>query len=130
VHEWVDHTSELELRIEAASPEEAFAEAMVALGELLDGNAGGAADEHEISVSAPDRATLLAEWLNELVFLAETRGFVPTRIERVSLGETVMDATVAGIRGGPRPLVKAVTYHRLELTEIDDAWRARVIFDV
>jgi SHS2 domain-containing protein len=130
VHEWVDHTSELELRIEAQSPEDAFAEAMMALAELFDGSADWAADEHEISVSAPDRATLLAEWLNELVFLAETSGFVPTRIERASLGETVMDATVAGVRGEPRPLVKAVTYHRLELTEIDDAWRARVIFDV
>jgi SHS2 domain-containing protein len=130
VHEWVDHTSELELRIEAPSPEEAFSEAMAALGELLDGDVSGTADEHEISVSAPDQATLLAEWLNELVYLAETSGFVPNRIERVSLGDTVMDATVAGIRGEPRPLVKAVTYHRLELTDTDDAWRARVIFDV
>ena len=130
MYRWVDHTSELELRIEASSPEDAFAEAMAALSELLDGSIRGTAERHEISVSAPDRATLLAEWLNELVYLADTSGFVADRIEHIALGETVMDATVAGLRGEPRPLVKAVTYHRLELTETDDAWRARVIFDV
>jgi SHS2 domain-containing protein len=130
VHEWAEHTSELELWIEAESAEDVFTEALGAVAELMEGGSGGAAARHEIAVSAPDRATLLAEWLNELVFLAETQGFVPGSIEAISIGDRELEARVAGDRGAPRPLVKAVTYHRLKLEKHNGTWRARVIFDV
>jgi SHS2 domain-containing protein len=135
VREWIDHTSELELRIHAATPEEVFAEAMDALGELLEDGTSELRESmprsrREIAVSAPDRATLLVEWLNELVFLAEARRFLPRQLDAITLGEAGLDAVVTGVAGIPRPLVKAVTYHRLELEESEGTWRARVIFDV
>jgi SHS2 domain-containing protein len=130
VYEWVEHTAELELRVEAESLEEVFSEALRALAELLDGDEGGVADRHELSASAPDRATLLVEWLNELVYLAEARAFVPQRVERIEVGETDVEALVHGRRGAPRPLVKAVTYHGLALAEEAGGWRATVVLDV
>jgi SHS2 domain-containing protein len=133
VYRWVDHTAELELRVEAASEEEVFREALAALGELLrERSAGGAGEpaRHALSTSAPDRATLLAEWLSELAFLAETRGFVPDRVESLSVGGQELDAVVTGVHAAPPHLVKAVTYHRLELREHDGGWHARVVLDV
>lgn len=146
MYRWVDHTAELELHVEAPSEAKVFGEALAALGELLaehseaepapaQGAAGrgageGAPVQHEVTASAPDRATLLAEWLNELVFLAETEGFVPERVERLRLSEDELEATVSGRRASPPPLVKAVTYHRLEMRRNDGAWRATVVFDV
>jgi SHS2 domain-containing protein len=136
VHRWVDHTAELELEIEAASERGVFEEALAALGGLLAERAGGeketdaGADRHEVSASAPDRATLLAEWLSELAYLAESEGFVPTRAVRLELVGNALDATVVGRRASPPHLVKGVTYHRLGIWEEDETWRARVIFDV
>jgi SHS2 domain-containing protein len=136
VHRWVDHTAELELEIEAASERGVFEEALAALGGLL---AERARDEeasepeparHEVSISAPDRATLLAEWLSELAYLAESKGLVPTRAERLELAGNALEATVVGRRASPPHLVKAVTYHRLGLWEEEETWRARVVFDV
>jgi SHS2 domain-containing protein len=136
VHRWVDHTAELELELEAASERGVFEEALAALGGLLAERAG-AEDEpnaepvrHQVSARAPDRATLLAEWLSELAYLAESEGFVPTRAERLELTDNALEATVVGRRASPPHLVKAVTYHRLGIWEEDETWRARVILDV
>ena len=136
MHRWVDHTAELELELAAASERGVFEEALAALGGLLAERAG-AEDEpdaeparHQVSARAPDRATLLAEWLSELAYLAESEGFVPTRAERLELTDNALEATVVGRRASPPHLVKAVTYHRLGIWEEDETWRARVIFDV
>jgi SHS2 domain-containing protein len=137
VHRWVDHTAELELEIEAASERGVFEEALAALGGLLAERAGGEKEDTEaeparleVSASAPDRATLLAEWLSELAYLAESEGLVPTRAECLELTDNALHATVVGRRASPPHLVKAVTYHRLGIWEEDKTWRARVIFDV
>jgi SHS2 domain-containing protein len=134
VFTWVEHTGELELAVEADSPEDVFEQAMEALGELLaersEGGPGADTMLREVTVSAPDYATLLAEWLAELAYLAETEGFVPERVERLRLSERALDATVAGRVASPAHLVKAVTYHRLEMLRDGETWRARVILDV
>jgi len=126
-YRWVDHTAEVELHVEAASQEQVLEEAMKAVAELLDG-ATGPPETRRVRVEAPDRGALLVQWLEELVFLADTERFVPERAE-IILSE-VLDAAVHGRIGEPRPLVKAVTYHGLEFEPADGGWRAKVVLDV
>ena len=136
MHRWVDHPGELELELEAASERGVFEEALAALGGLLNERAGGETEpraepvRRQVSASAPDRPTLLAEWLSELAYLAESEGFVPQRVERLELAGCALEAAVAGRLASLPHLVKAVTYHRLGLWEEDETWRARVVFDV
>jgi SHS2 domain-containing protein len=153
VYRWVDHTSELELEIEASSEREVLADGLRALRELLEPPGESRAPERElleppdesraperdavepverrsVLAAASDRPALLAAWLEELLFLAESSGFVPFAIERLRLDAQRLEATVAGQTGRPRPLVKAVTYHRLEFAPTDRGYRARVVFDV
>jgi SHS2 domain-containing protein len=135
VHRWIDHTGELELELEAGSERAVFEEALAAFRVLLeehepdDGSEGAETDE-EVDVHAPDRATLLAEWLGELAYLAEAKGLVPERATRLELGDEDLHATVHGREGSPPHLVKAVTYHRLLFERAGDRWRARVVLDV
>jgi SHS2 domain-containing protein len=159
VYRWVDHTAEVELAIEADGEREVFAEALTALAELHgagggvgggvgagggagadagDGGGGGAdagdraGDDQwrKVSAQAPDRPALLAAWLEELLFLAETEGFVATRIVELALTVDRVDATVAGFIGRPPPLVKAVTYHRLRFDRAGSGYTAGVVLDV
>jgi SHS2 domain-containing protein len=125
---WVEHTSELELHIEAPSEELVFRDAMAALTELL-GRGHGEPAQHDIDLEEPDRPALLARWLDELVFLAETESFVPEDAD-IALRATRITATVRGRTGDPAPLVKAVTYHQLLFEQVDGSWRARVVLDV
>jgi SHS2 domain-containing protein len=130
VYRWIEHTGELEIEIESPSEEAVFADALSALGELLGEQPGGEPARHEVDLDASERATLLVEWLSELVFLAETEAFVPERIAGLELAASGVRAVVEGRRGNPRHLVKAVTYHRLEFRPDGDVWRARIVLDV
>jgi SHS2 domain-containing protein len=130
VFRWVEHTAELELEIEAPSREAVFSEALAAFAELV-GNGSGPRMTRELEVVADEPALLLAEWLGELVYLADAEQFVPERIAALELGEDRLRATIEGHLGEPRPLVKAVTLHRLEFRPDDTVgWRARVVLDV
>ena len=73
---------------------------------------------------------LLADWIAELAYLAESEGLVARGVERVELAGDSISATVTGERGDPPHLVKAVTYHRLEFERAGERWRARVVLDV
>jgi SHS2 domain-containing protein len=129
-YRWVDHTAEVELAIEAATEEDVFADAMRAYAELVAREPGGEPARREVTVAAPDRATLLAAWLDELVFLAETDAFVPERLSSFALEDGRVRATVDGRIDAPAPLVKAVTYHRLEYRREQEGFRARLVLDV
>jgi SHS2 domain-containing protein len=127
---WVEHTAELELEIEAPSPEAVFDEALAAFAELAGDEAGSRAMRN-VALASHDLPLLLVDWLDELVYLAETEGFVPERIATIHLQENTLEATVEGHVGAPRHLVKAVTLHRLELGgDGEGRWRARVVLDV
>jgi len=128
VFRWVDHTAELELEIEASTEEGVFADALAALAELLAGD--GHETERRVSVEAEDRPALLAAWMEELVFLAETEGFEPLAVRALVPGQHAAEATVTGRLGQPPQLVKGITYHRLSFAPAGDGYRATVVLDV
>jgi SHS2 domain-containing protein len=130
VYRWVEHTSELQLELQAPSEEALFATALTAFGELVGRDDDGLPARHEVRASASDRAALLVEWLGELVFLAETEEFVPERVLSLELDDGALRAVVEGRRNDPAHLVKSVTYHNLELAQDGEGWRARVVLDV
>jgi SHS2 domain-containing protein len=128
-HRFVEHTGELELAVEAPTESGVFEEALAAFRTLVD----SAVDElvlHELDISAADRALLLVAWLDELVFLAEVEDFVPDQVVALTLADGRLRATVAGGRGRPAHLVKAVTLNSLEFREEGGLWHARVVLDV
>ncbi len=129
MYRWVEHTSELELAIEAATEVAVFEDALAAYAELIGPPLDGRQVVRSVEAEAPDRAALLAAWLEELVFLAETEGFVPERAE-IALRPGVVSARIEGRRGDPPHVVKAVTYHDLEFSPGGGGWRARMVLDV
>ena len=66
-------------------------------------------DQRAVTVAATDRPALLAGWIGELLFLAESEGFVATRLVDLDLQTARLTATVAGLLAEPPPLVKAAT---------------------
>ena len=131
MYRWADHTAELELQIEAESEADVFADALVALAELLEEDSGeGAPAEHRVALSAADRASLLVVWLEELVFLAEHAALVPERAQGLELTADALRGEVVARPGRPAHLVKAVTYHGLAFEPDEDGWWGRIVLDV
>ena len=130
MYRWIEHTGELELRIEVDSEEGVFRDAVSALGELVGEEAREATDQRQVAGEAPDRATLLVEFLTELIFYIETEGFVPVRLVDLELGPDTVRGVVLGYRGEPSHLVKAITYHRLRFVQAEGNWQANLVLDV
>lgn len=131
MYTWIDHTSELELSIDAPAEAGVFADAFAAFVELVREDGSLDDEEQEIELSSDDRAALLAEWLEELVYLADAHQFVPERLTGFELDDDRLRAIVRGHRGEPRALVKAVTRHRLAFAPSEGGgWHAQVVLDV
>lgn len=128
MYRFVEHTAELEIELEADSAEGVLEEALEAFVELV-GSGEGEPVEREIDLATADRPALLAAWLDELVFLADTEQLVPESAKLTVSGSRV-SGVVRARRGTPSPLIKAVTLHRLRFRPENGMWRGRVVLDV
>jgi SHS2 domain-containing protein len=138
MHEWIDHTADVGLRVTTSSLNELFAEAGWALFELVVANLSEShpTQERTIELAADDLETLLFDWLSELLFVFETEALVLSRFE-VQVDETACTLR-ARVQGQALSLdrhalgheVKAVTYHQLSVHRHADDWQAQVILDI
>ena len=88
-------------------------------------------DSFEIEVKADDQEELLINWLNELIFLEDSKHLLLKDFKISKLADKELKAKVTGehIRKNLHELhrqIKAATYNQLELKEK----RAKVVFDV
>ena len=132
-HVFEEHPSEVAVRVVAPNLPALFVEAGRALAEVMAGGVPPPATSapERVTLRAHDREALLVDWLNELVYRAETGRFVPCEfsVERLEGGE--LDATVRGTASdNVRPLVKAASFHGLRITCDDDGCAATVVLDV
>lgn len=133
-----DHTGDIGVDIESPSLDGLFADAGAALVETLT-DATGVRTQTLIplDLSSPELDLLLVDWLSELLFRFETAGFLPavlhphvTRGEAWGLHAELRGEPGAAVRLPIKVLIKAVTYHALEVRQLPAGWRARVIFDI
>lgn len=132
-HAFVEHTSEVELRLHAPALPALFVEAGRALAELMLGEEWRGAETavEVVRVTAPDREALLAAWIDELVFRAETRKAVFTRFAITHLDDGEVVAEIGGIAAPViKTAVKAATFHGLRVAQEEGRWVAAVVLDV
>jgi len=132
-HRFVDHTSEIGLQVRAATFGELLAEAARGLASLMlrEVPAAVAGEAREIEVSSHDRESLLVDWLNEILYIAETGLWVPLEPEVLEASDTRIRARARGVMVEISPsMVKAATFHGLEVVETAEGFSAEVILDV
>ena len=98
-HEFIEHTGEMALRIRAPSFAALAAEAGRGLTGVLrqGGTVRRQGPSRSFEVKGSDRAALLVNWLNEIIYFAETERWVPTTVEAELTGETVLQLTTDGV---------------------------------
>ena len=81
-----------------------------------------------------DEKDLLILFLNELLYLWATEGFIPYDLSLKITDRGVQGNMVGGLfdpeRDSVKEEVKAVTYHKFYMEESDGRWMARFIVDV
>ncbi len=91
-------------------------------------------EKKEVVLNSDNNEYLLIQWLNELVFLFDTYGFIGKAFS-INLERDMFKAEVSGGIFDPetnesRLLIKAATYHGLSIKKINSLWEATVIFDI
>ena len=132
-HELRQHTSEIELHIRAGTLGDLLAEAGRALGEvqLTSADCAPGGPTRPIRVSSSDRAALLVDWLNELIFLADIDRWVAMDFSIDLVEETEVRARASGVTLQRAPSrVKAATFHGLRVEDIPGGLEANIILDV
>jgi SHS2 domain-containing protein len=133
--EVLEHTADVGLRLTGDLPEEILEAAAEGLASLQGAWFPGEGEDHRVEVSAPDSPGLLAAWLDELLYLQESRDavFGGVSVRRVEDGraEAVVRLAPRGERDLESVGVKATTLHRIRFeSESNGTWSADVYLDV
>jgi SHS2 domain-containing protein len=133
-HTFDEHRGEVRLRVEAGTLRAIFEEAARALCELTAGDCPRA-DERapavRVVLRAIDLDALFADWLNEVIYLSESRKevFPDVHVEQVTDQDLI--ATLRGVEPSIiRTPVKAATMHDLHVGQDGSHWVASIVLDV
>jgi SHS2 domain-containing protein len=133
--EQVDISGDVGLRVWGRGMEELFENAAIGMADLITDTSNIKEEEvRTIHIQAEGIESLLVQWLNELIYIFDTSGFIGKRF-RVEIKDNSLRAEVQGGNFDPsrderRLLLKAATYHGLSLRRGDDRYEAMVIFDI
>jgi SHS2 domain-containing protein len=134
--EIIDHTADVGIIAYGACVEELFSNAALALFSLITEPESVEEKLHlDLEISSVDRDSLLVEWLNELIYLFDTKHILFSRFDIESLTHNQLKATCYGEDFDPmkhkiKMGVKAATYHMLKLDKNGDGCKAQIILDI
>jgi SHS2 domain-containing protein len=128
----LDHTADIGLEAEGATPEEVFTQATIGLADIIGIRSSGPGDTVEVEVYADDMGALLVDWLSEFLWLHESRSaaLASVSVREVTLGRAIGDLALTPMKDATGIQVKAITYHQLTVERRPAGWRATVFFDV
>lgn len=140
----IEHTADIGIEVVGKSLQEIFIGAakgvvdLIAEGRRVEAPVRrGAKDKvaRHILLKANIKEQLLVKWLEELLYLFETRRLVPVKFKVRSLSDKKIDAEIISIPFDfeihrPRYQIKAVTYHDLSIEEEKGRFKTRIIFDI
>jgi SHS2 domain-containing protein len=133
--EFIDHTADAGIRVQAPTLEDLFETAGLAFTELVtSADSLDCREERQFKLQEDDIETLLVSWLQELLYLLDTEDLIFGRFQ-VKIHELSLEATAWGEPFDQnihtmKTEIKAVTYHQLEVARSDKGWQAQVIFDI
>jgi SHS2 domain-containing protein len=135
-YEVFEHTADIGLHVYGSTLPELFIHAAQGMESLM------VAPEQvevqvsrEIEVEGHDNISLLIAWLNELIFLFDTEYLLFRQFQIDVLTETQLKARAFGEpndaqRHDLSSAIKAVTWHEASVEQMDDGYKARIIFDI
>jgi SHS2 domain-containing protein len=135
---FLSHTGDAKFQAYGNSLEESFKNAALALASLIwDPEDIEKAEEKTIKVSGKDREQLLVTFLEEVLFIWESRQFMLADCRRISIKEKEKEFKLEAVLTGDVRVekyeisgdVKAVTYHEMEIQK-NKNWTVQVVVDI
>jgi len=135
-YEWIEHTADVGVRVFGDDLKSLFSHAANAFFEIItETDTIEPRKTYTITAKGDGWEELLVNWLNELLFLFDTKGLVFKEFEIEEIRRDYLRAKAKGelfdLKKHPlKTGIKAVTYHQLKVEKAKDHWEAQVIFDI
>lgn len=134
--EVLDISGDIGLRAYGSTIQEAFINAGMGMYSFItDIDKVKPENEIVIDLSAGSMESMLVNYLNELIFQFDAYGFIGCRIEILEISDTHIKAKVSGEDFDPSKhrqglLIKAATYHNLNIQKTGEVLSIDIIFDI
>jgi SHS2 domain-containing protein len=138
-YQFFDHTGDIGVSLTGRTVDVLFASAAAAFSDSITPlHCIEPRRPEELDVAAPELDLLLVDFLSELLYRFDTRGWL-TREAQVEVrehdGGWQLQGTLLGEKHDParhqvRILIKAITYHQLAVVVREGTWSANVVFDI
>ena len=142
-YKFFDHTADIGVEISGRTKKDLFANAAKALFDvLIESNESKSKSaektqkrQRTVTVNGLDVEDLLINFLREILYLFNGKGWVLSQCEIVESGNKRLKAQLMGEPFNKKKHLiktelKAVTYSGLTVEKVKAGWRARIIFDV
>jgi len=135
-YEELDHPADVGLRVRGTSRRELFENAARGMIELMVApETVSSACLREIEAGGEDSEALLVGWLEDILFAFDAERFAPAFAEVSKLEGTRVAGRLWGEefdedRHEVRNLIKAVTWHNLQIERSERGYEVTIIFDV
>ena len=137
--EILEHTADIGIAAYGKNKEEVFINAAKGMFKIIAGENKTLKQNFydKIKLEADNLEGLLFAWLNELLYISETKLVILSKFKIKELSDYQIKAEVEGMKINPPSVkiereIKAVTYHRLEIKKDEESglWSAQIIFDI
>jgi SHS2 domain-containing protein len=129
----IDHEADVGFEIYGKTMEDLYGNAVEAIFSLIV-KTGKMRPEKGKRINLTDDQGLLIVFLNEMLYLWDTEGFIPKdmslKVEKSKLTGTVIGGIYDPSRDAIKTEVKAVTYHNFSIEATNGMFKARIIVDL
>ncbi len=138
-YEFLEHTADVKIRAYGKTLGEAFKNTAIATTAVMtDIKQVKETEEKKIRITANDRESLLYDFLQEMLYLLDTEGYLAKSVKRIKIQETKtgyeLTATLIGDhaqRGyDVHTYIKAVTYNEMEINENEKGVTIQLVHDI
>lgn len=133
--EFLEHTADIKFQAFGKSIEEAFSNSALAMFNSMYKEEVKAKIILEISVEGHDFASLLYNFLEELIFYLDSENFFLSSVKKLEISKEnfKLSATLIGDDAENYKIgldVKAITYNEMQVLEKNGKWITQVVLDV
>ncbi|MCX5922321.1 MAG: archease [Candidatus Dependentiae bacterium] len=142
--ESLSHTADIKIRVYGDTLEELFRHALIGMFQTVGPQAPDCVvrdgrlvcmqlpQHHSVEVESLDYESLLVDFLSHALYLSDVHNEAYLDVVIEQLTPTFIKASLHGVKitGFEVVEIKAVTYHDLEIKQINGAWQAIIVFDI
>jgi len=139
-YNFIDHTADIAVEVKSNTIEELFIASAYAWQEsVIEKNEIKISDKREINVNELSYEELLVRFLDELNFLLLTKKWIMGKLNQIEIKKKNEMYNLTAVMSGDsislkryrlKVEIKAITFHQMEIKNINNEYTTRIVFDI